>query len=337
MNAFGNALEISSLNHLLRNLPYVKPGSVWYALFKNNPTDQGTGDEVTGGSYARVEITNDKANFPQCAADGTPTKNNGASILFPTATANWGTLSHWAMFDAPSTGLAVAGLGTTNASAVVNIANTSALRVGMTLNAPGFGAGAGGNIIQSIVANTSITMGQNCTATATVAGTIVPKLLAYGPLLTKLVITTGKTPKIPEGSISITLPKGPKGGMTEYAQRKMLDHIWGHLTYVPQAQLYAGLGTGLSGDDLNELDDTAYSRQLVAFNAPAAGQVTNTAELSFTGVDGLTDDVTIPAAGVWDDDTAGNLLITGQLQTTVNMKPTDLIKFAATRLTFTLN
>lgn len=77
------------------------PGTYYAALFTAAPTGAGGGTEVSGGSYARVAIVNNATNFPAASAD---VKQNGTAWDFGTATANWGTITSWALFDASSSG-----------------------------------------------------------------------------------------------------------------------------------------------------------------------------------------------------------------------------------------
>jgi hypothetical protein len=90
-------LETNMLNHVLRNTSYASPGAVYLALYTVAEDDTGTaGTEVTGGSYARQLIT-----------FGAPVGNqvsNDADILFAVATADWGTVVHFGIFDAASAG-----------------------------------------------------------------------------------------------------------------------------------------------------------------------------------------------------------------------------------------
>lgn len=76
---------------------YVKPGTVYLALFTAAPGVGGGGTEVAGGSYARVAITNDATNFPNAAAGA---KANANAATFAAATAAWGTIGWAALFDA---------------------------------------------------------------------------------------------------------------------------------------------------------------------------------------------------------------------------------------------
>lgn len=96
MAEFSNYLENKLLDHVLRNVSYTSPTTVYVGLFTSDPTDAGTGTEVTGGSYARqvVSVTT--------ASGGVVTSS--ADITFPQATANWGTVSHIGILDALTSG-----------------------------------------------------------------------------------------------------------------------------------------------------------------------------------------------------------------------------------------
>jgi len=72
------------------------PATVYVGLYTAAPSDSGGGTEVSGGAYARQAIT-----FSAAAAG---TTNNSAVVTFPTATANWGTITHFALFDASTAG-----------------------------------------------------------------------------------------------------------------------------------------------------------------------------------------------------------------------------------------
>ena len=87
-----NALE----NAVLRNTSYTSPATVYLALFTVAPGVGGGGTEVSGGSYARQAVT-----FSAPASGAT---SNSGAITFPTATANWGTVVAWGLFDAATSG-----------------------------------------------------------------------------------------------------------------------------------------------------------------------------------------------------------------------------------------
>lgn len=94
-------LENELLDHVLGNAAYTAPATVYVALFTVTPSDSGGGTEASGGSYARVPVTNNATNWP--AASG-GSKSNGTTITFPTATANWGTVVAVGIFDASTSG-----------------------------------------------------------------------------------------------------------------------------------------------------------------------------------------------------------------------------------------
>lgn len=94
-------LENAILDHVLGGGDFTRPATVYVALYTAAPNDAGGGTEVSGGSYSRLPVTNNSTNFP-AAQDGS--KSNGTLLTFPTATASWGSLVAFALFDAASGG-----------------------------------------------------------------------------------------------------------------------------------------------------------------------------------------------------------------------------------------
>ena len=70
--------------------------AAYVALYTTDPTDADTGTEVSGGAYARqlagLSVPSDGAS------------SNAADITFPTATADWGTITHVGLRDAATVG-----------------------------------------------------------------------------------------------------------------------------------------------------------------------------------------------------------------------------------------
>jgi hypothetical protein len=98
MSAKTDFLEDEIIDHVLRNAAYTGPVTVYLALLTADPTDAGTQtNEVSGGSYARQSVAFDA---PSPAGE----TQNTSLIAFPTATAAWGTVSHWAIADASTSG-----------------------------------------------------------------------------------------------------------------------------------------------------------------------------------------------------------------------------------------
>lgn len=114
-------LEQQLLNLLFRTQVAWKPTAIYIALFTAAPSDSGGGTEVTGGSYARQQVTQLDANWNAPGVGGLT--DNVSAITFPTATANWGTVTHMAIFDAVSAGNMLFH-GALTASKVVNNGDT---------------------------------------------------------------------------------------------------------------------------------------------------------------------------------------------------------------------
>jgi hypothetical protein len=104
-------LENKIIDHLFRTNTFAKPSGLYVALFTAAPSDAAGGTEVSGGSYARVNLapldTNWKAT--QGGTSGASSGTGGATanavaITFPAPSANWGTVTHFGIFDAASGG-----------------------------------------------------------------------------------------------------------------------------------------------------------------------------------------------------------------------------------------
>ena len=121
MSAFSDYLEDALLNATLRGTAYTSPASVYLALFVSDPTDAGTGTEVSGGSYARQAVAFNAPSGGTCL--------NSAQVTYPTASAAWGTVTHFGIYDAVSGGNLLYH-GPLNTSKTINSGDT-----------PSFGAG----------------------------------------------------------------------------------------------------------------------------------------------------------------------------------------------------
>ena len=103
MSAMSDYLENELIKHLFRTGSFTKPTALEVALFTVTPSDAGGGTEVSGGSYARVNVPPLDANW--AATSGTDGHtDNVADIVFPTPTANWGQVVAFAIFDAHTAG-----------------------------------------------------------------------------------------------------------------------------------------------------------------------------------------------------------------------------------------
>jgi hypothetical protein len=100
MGSFGNYLENKVLDHVFGKAAYTAP-TIYVALSTADPTDDGSGmAEPSGNGYARVQT----AAADWDAASGGALDNANA-IEFPQASGgSWGTITHFALFDASSGG-----------------------------------------------------------------------------------------------------------------------------------------------------------------------------------------------------------------------------------------
>lgn len=91
------------LQHIAGRAAIFAEPTAYVALFTTAPTaDDGTGAvEVSGGGYARVATS--AASWGAATAPP-PLIANGAAIVFPTATADWGTIVAAGLYDAASGG-----------------------------------------------------------------------------------------------------------------------------------------------------------------------------------------------------------------------------------------
>jgi hypothetical protein len=121
-----NYLENAILNHVLGRQTYTPPATVYVALFTAAPGEAGGGTEVSGGGYSRVAVANDTTNWPTTTSGQ---KSNANAITFPQATANWGTIVAWGLFDA-ATGGNLLYYGDVSPSRAVNSGDTAQFSAG---------------------------------------------------------------------------------------------------------------------------------------------------------------------------------------------------------------
>lgn len=96
MAALSDYLENALVNHIFRGgvggTAFTQPTAIYLALFTTAPTDAGAGTEVSGGAYVRRQV-----NF---TAPSNGATDNTSDLTYPAATADWGTISHFGLFDA---------------------------------------------------------------------------------------------------------------------------------------------------------------------------------------------------------------------------------------------
>lgn len=103
MSAASDFLELKVLDHVLRysTAPYTAPSTLYLGLFTASTgleTNSPSAEVSTGGgtNYARQTVT-----FGAASAGSSSTN---ATVTFPAAGANWGTITHVAVMDASTSG-----------------------------------------------------------------------------------------------------------------------------------------------------------------------------------------------------------------------------------------
>tara|TARA_B110000483_G_C18050501_1_gene486310 strand:+ start:584 stop:970 length:387 start_codon:yes stop_codon:yes gene_type:complete len=96
MAEMSDYLEVKLLNLTLNGTAFTAVNDPYVSLHTADPTDAGTGAEVTGGSYARTAASFSTATVGVVATD--------ADVTFPTATATWGVVGWIGLWDAASGG-----------------------------------------------------------------------------------------------------------------------------------------------------------------------------------------------------------------------------------------
>lgn len=96
MGKLSNYLANELVDHVL-NAAYTPVATVYVGLSTADPLDSGAGlAEPSGNNYARVAVTFGAASARRVTQSGV--------ITFPQASGAWGTITHWAAFDAASSG-----------------------------------------------------------------------------------------------------------------------------------------------------------------------------------------------------------------------------------------
>lgn len=99
MGSFSDYWENGILDHLFGKGNYTPP-TIYVGLSTADPGDNGAGlSEPSGNGYSRVQTA---ASDWNAAAGGL--LDNANTITFDSATGDWGTVTHFAVFDAATAG-----------------------------------------------------------------------------------------------------------------------------------------------------------------------------------------------------------------------------------------
>lgn len=110
--ALSDYAENKIVDAVFRGQALGAPATLYFGLSTTACSDSSVGTEVTGGSYARKDVTASLANFAGTQSAGSTTASSGtggqtsnnAAITFATPSAGWGTVTHWFIADAVSGG-----------------------------------------------------------------------------------------------------------------------------------------------------------------------------------------------------------------------------------------
>lgn len=111
MTAMTDYFENKRVDDMFRATTFSRAGVLAHALFTAAPGEAGGGTEVSGGTYARVDLAPSDTNY-NATQGGTSGNSSGSGgltdnaviITFPTPSANWGTVVSWALLDATTSG-----------------------------------------------------------------------------------------------------------------------------------------------------------------------------------------------------------------------------------------
>lgn len=133
MAALTNYTENNIINALFRTASFIKPANLYVGLITavaNGETGSVTEVSATATGYARVVRALADANWVDSATLNDGTTSNVAILQFPAATADWGTVTSFGIWDAATGG---------------NLLIYAALTANRTITngtTPSFGAGA---------------------------------------------------------------------------------------------------------------------------------------------------------------------------------------------------
>jgi hypothetical protein len=122
------------------------------------------------------------------------------------------------------------------------------------------------------------------------------------------------------------------GSKSDYLENKLLDHVLTNTAYTSPTTVYVGLYTVAPTDagGGTEVTGNNYARESVSFASAVAGETSNDAEVEFGTPSATWGEVV--AFGVFDADTAGNLLYWGDLTNAKTINTGDTVKFLVNEL-----
>jgi hypothetical protein len=95
--------EANVLTGTLRTAAFTKPPGIFVALFTSATSDDGSGTEVAGNGYARAQHGPADASWSAPGAGGSSANIGDVQFADPSG-GNWGTITHFALYDSVSGG-----------------------------------------------------------------------------------------------------------------------------------------------------------------------------------------------------------------------------------------
>lgn len=128
---YTNYLDTQLNQEIFGSTEYAQPATIHVGLSTTAPTKSGTNvTEPSGGAYARIAVTNNTTNWhAHPSQPGTGQKqSNGVAINFAQATASWGTVTHFVIYDAAAAGNLLA-YGALTASRTIDNGDTASFAI----------------------------------------------------------------------------------------------------------------------------------------------------------------------------------------------------------------
>lgn len=112
MSAMSDYLENKLIDQIFRGQTAPTTSTLYVGLLTAAPSDTGGGTEVSGNNYSRATVSSSLANWAGTQSAGSTTASSGTggqtsnnnAITFATPSATWGTVTHFGIYDASTTG-----------------------------------------------------------------------------------------------------------------------------------------------------------------------------------------------------------------------------------------
>ena len=125
MGSFSDYLEDAVLDHIFKFAVYTTETNLYIALCTSTPTDADTtapAGELSGGGYLRIKCN----TWDEAAAGAT---ENTQTVTFPQATADLGTVTHFAICNKTTVGAMLA-WGALSSPRVISSGDTASFATG---------------------------------------------------------------------------------------------------------------------------------------------------------------------------------------------------------------